>query len=106
MSQDRSFWLRQRTFVDALKRYGRELESKDLEQAYATAGNSFVGQMQQTFVVLHEGITKPREKAKQIKDAKKAAATGEGAAGGGFRSVFGSGNKTRRGTRGRGGRGG
>ena len=33
--------------------------------------------MQQTFVVLHEGITKPREKARQIKDAKKRAATGE-----------------------------
>ena len=99
------------TFVDALKRCGRGLASRDLEQAYARAGNSFIGQMQQTFVVLHEGITKPREKARQIKDAKKRAAAGEhGAgtgdgAGAGFRSVFGSGAKNRRGLSGGRGRG-
>ena len=83
------------TFVDALKRYGRDLKAKDLDQAYMRAGKSFVGQMQQTFVVLHEGITEARKKAKNIKDEKtrKEGAGIETGKGTGFRSGFGSGFK-------------
>ena len=61
--------------------------------------------MQQTFVVLHEGITKPRMKAQQIKNAKRDASKAVAGAGVGagaddgtkFRSGFGSGSKPTKG---------
>ena len=99
------------TFVDSLKRFGKDMEQRDLDVAYARAGNSFVGQMQQTFVVLHESITGPRLKAQQIKERKKEKAketakfaTARSDSSSGFRSAFGSGSKPRGGSRG--GRGG
>ena len=41
-------------FVDALSRFGKGLREEDLAGAYRKAGTAFVGQMQQTFVVLHD----------------------------------------------------
>ena len=80
------------TFVDALKKYGKELVAGDLAEAYDKAGNSFVGQMQQTFVVLHEGITQARIKFQKKKTPKK-----EQGKTGKFRSGFGSGVKPKKG---------
>ena len=75
------------TFVDALKRFGKDLQAQDLEQAYARAGKSFAGQMQQTFVVLHESMTQARLNAQMVKEKKKDEKTAK------FKSVFGSGAK-------------
>ena len=71
--------------------------------------------MQPTFVVLHEGITKPRMKAQQIKNAKRDASTTGAGAGAGvragddggpkFRSGFGCGSKPAKGMRGGRGKG-
>ena len=41
-------------FVDALSRFGKGLREEDLAGAYRKAGTAFGGQMQQTFVVLHD----------------------------------------------------
>jgi hypothetical protein len=42
-------------FSDALVRYCSGLEERDLGDAYRKAGIAFKGQLQQNFVVLHEG---------------------------------------------------
>ena len=42
------------TFVDAVARLGKGLSRGDLQTAYARAGSSFEGQLQQNFVVLHD----------------------------------------------------
>ena len=41
-------------FADAISPSGKGLRKKDLAGAYRKAGTAFVGQMQQTFVVLHK----------------------------------------------------
>ena len=41
-------------FADAISRFGKGLREGDLAGAYRKAGSAFVGQMQQTFVVLHD----------------------------------------------------
>ena len=43
------------TFADAISRYRANLLEADLGEAYKRAGNAFKGQLQQTFVVLHDG---------------------------------------------------
>ena len=65
------------TFVDALKRFGRDLKAEDLDLAYSRAGRSFVGQMPQTFVVLHESLTDARVNAARIKSVKRKEAAAE-----------------------------
>ena len=42
------------TFIDAVSRFGRQLNKEELETAYGRAGRSFNGQLQQNFVVLNE----------------------------------------------------
>ena len=42
------------TFVDAVAKYGGNLSRGELQVAYGRAGESFVGQLQQNFVVLHD----------------------------------------------------
>jgi hypothetical protein len=42
------------TFADAVKRFGGKIKDEFLEEAYKRAGNSFKGQLEQHFVVLHE----------------------------------------------------
>ena len=90
------------TFVDAIKRFGRELKSDDLDTAYSRAGRSFTGQMPQTFVVLHESLTDTRVNAARVKLVKRKEAAVEelkkrnetkSGAGLKFRSGFGSGRK-------------
>ena len=96
------------TFVDALKRFGRDLKSEDLDLAYSRAGRSFIGQMPQTFVVLHESLTDARVNAARVKSVKKKEAAveklnrrneaGSGSGSGAglkFRSGFGSGVKAK-----------
>ena len=41
-------------FADAISRFGKGLREGDLAGAYRKAGTAFGGQMQQTFVVLHD----------------------------------------------------
>ncbi len=43
------------TFSDSISRYGADLISAELGDAYRRAGMSFKGQLQQNFVVLHDG---------------------------------------------------
>ena len=43
------------TFSDSISRYGADLISAELGDAYRRAGTSFKGQLQQNFVVLHDG---------------------------------------------------
>ena len=91
------------TFVDALKRFGKDLRAEDLEQAYTRAGTSFAGQMQQTFVVLHETITQGRMNAQKVRESKlkmevakslkRKSEAGRSDTSSGFRSGFGSGAK-------------
>jgi hypothetical protein len=42
------------SFIDAIKNFGKSLNKKDLEKAYARAGMAFDGQLQQNFVVLKD----------------------------------------------------
>ena len=42
------------TYVDAVSRFGEGLSRGELQVAYGRAGNSFAGQLQQNFVVLHD----------------------------------------------------
>ena len=42
------------TYVDAVAKYGGNLSRGELQVAYGRAGESFVGQLQQNFVVLHD----------------------------------------------------
>jgi hypothetical protein len=42
------------TFIDAIKQFGTQLQKLDLLDAYAKAGRSFSGQLEQNFVVLKE----------------------------------------------------
>ena len=57
-------------FADAISPSGKGLRKKDLAGAYRKAGTAFVGQMQQTFVVLHKRngsgleLTTPERKKK------------------------------------------
>ena len=44
-------------FADAISRFGKGLREGDLAGAYRKAGTAFGGQMQQTFVVLHDKNT-------------------------------------------------
>ena len=91
----------------ALKRFGKDLVAADSELAYDRAGKSFAGQMQQTFVVLHDSYTDARVNAGRVKSEvekgkkKKKKSEGAGSKSGagieakseGFRSSFGSGKK-------------
>jgi hypothetical protein len=43
------------TFIDAVIKFGKALVREDLEEAYRRAGSAFKGQMEQHFVVLHDG---------------------------------------------------
>ena len=43
------------TFSDAIARYGGDLVEGELGEAYRRTGTAFRGQLQQNFVVLHEG---------------------------------------------------
>jgi hypothetical protein len=43
------------TFLDSIARYGAELIAAELGEAYRRAGVAFKGQLQQNFVVLHDG---------------------------------------------------
>ena len=52
LGEQNSKWL---GFSDALVRYGSGLEERDLGDAYKKAGVAFRGQLQQYFVVLHDG---------------------------------------------------
>ena len=42
------------TYVDAVAKYGGNLSRGELQVAYGRAGESFAGQLQQNFVVLHD----------------------------------------------------
>ena len=42
------------TFADAVSKFGSGLSRGDLHVAYGRAGDSFVGKLQQNFVVLHD----------------------------------------------------
>ena len=42
------------TFADAISRFGERLTRGDLRVAYGRAGESFTGQLQQNFVLLHD----------------------------------------------------
>ena len=42
------------TYVDAVAKFGESLSRGELQVAYGRAGNSFAGQLQQNFVVLHD----------------------------------------------------
>jgi hypothetical protein len=42
------------TFIDAIKQFGSRLRREDLQDAYAKAGNAFLGQLEQNFVVLKD----------------------------------------------------
>ena len=44
------------TFVDAISKYGAGMREADLGEAYKRAGTAFNGQLQQNFVVLHDGL--------------------------------------------------
>ena len=59
------------TYVDAMKRFGRDLKAEDLDLAYSRAGNSFNGQMAQTFVVMHESFTDAKVNAARIRSLKR-----------------------------------
>ena len=56
------------TFVEAVKKYGRNLKSDDLGEALKRCGNNFKGQLAQHFVVLKDIVTvnledEPQERA-------------------------------------------
>ncbi len=51
------------TFADAVSRYGKRLRQSDLGEAYRRAGNSFVGQLQQNFVVLYDSQAPMEQRA-------------------------------------------
>jgi hypothetical protein len=57
------------TFSDALGRYGSGMNESELGEAYRRAGAAFRGQLQQNFVVLHEGHANGGEKRKAEGDA-------------------------------------
>ena len=44
------------TFTDTVAKFGARLTKGSLEVAYGRAGESFNGQLQQNFVVLHDGV--------------------------------------------------
>ena len=44
------------TFADAISKFGEGLREGDLGEAYRRAGSVFSGQLQQMFVVLHDGF--------------------------------------------------
>jgi hypothetical protein len=61
-------------FLDALVRYGSGLEEPDLGDAYKKAGIAFRGQLQQNFVVLHDGY--PEQAQAQAQDKVEKTKTG------------------------------
>ena len=44
------------TFIDAISRYGREIDMSHVQEAYRRAGSAFRGQLEQHFVVLRDGM--------------------------------------------------
>ncbi len=51
------------SFTDAVAKYGHQLRQFELSDAYRRAGNHFVGQMEQQFLVLREQAGGPRPQA-------------------------------------------
>ena len=56
------------TFADAVRRFGGKIKDEYLEDAYKRAGNSFKGQLEQHFVVLHD--SESTNESRQMNDGQ------------------------------------